>query len=156
MPTRPVAPADSSDPRLGTLAAEVGDRVDAQLASAQREIDEVRAILRDAIARLLPAFRESHGGDSGESVPPAFGEAFQALQFQDISDQLLAHAQSRIGALRKALAPAAPQVAPGGEATVEQLCAAALTMRDDLAQLDAKLVKPVDAPHLETGHSELF
>ena len=156
MPTHPVPASDSTDARLGRLAAELGDRIDAQLASAQREIDEVRAILRDAIARLLPAFRESHGGDSGESVQPAFGEAFQALQFQDISDQLLAHAQARIGALRNALAPADPKVAPRGEATVEQLCAAALTLRDDLAELDAKLVKPVVAPHLETGHSELF
>jgi hypothetical protein len=67
----------------------------------------VRNILRGAIEGLMAEFG-----------PRAFREGVVALQFQDLSDQLLANAQRRIdmvrGALGKELAPpAAPRNAPG-------------------------------------------
>jgi len=61
-------------------------QAEAELESSEREVRDVRAILADAAARLLHDVSQ--------------GQALTALQFQDISDQLLASALRRITAVR--------------------------------------------------------
>ena len=125
----------SMSPATMNLADEVGTRFGAQLCAAQLDVGEVRAILRDAIERLLTVCETASRDGSG-----AFAAVIPALQFQDISDQLLAHAQTRIDGLRDIVAPPRP---------LNQ-------MREALDRLEAGLAKPVGAPHLDTGDVELF
>lgn len=134
---------------------EFATRLSAQITAADSEIDETRAILKDAIDRLIPAFvgREDAGRGNGS--------AFSALQFQDLSDQQLAHAQERLRALcrqlsrlQAALDPAGPLIRDGAGATaLVELVAEA---NDALTSLDLTLAKPVATPHLGTGDMELF
>ena len=81
---------------------------DAELDSSEQGLRDVRAILADAAARLLAGLsRVEDGGDA---------EAIAALQFQDISDQLLAHAMARIAAVRSQLGEAPVDCRPGSTA----------------------------------------
>ena len=68
-------------------------RADAELESSEREVNDVRAILADAAERLL------HGLSQGDTMT--------AVQFQDISDQLLATVLRRISAVRAHMRAAA-------------------------------------------------
>ncbi len=133
------------------------NRVRSQIDAAHAEIGETRAILRDAIERLIPAFTGRNMRP--EDVQIAINEAaFSALQFQDISDQQLAHAQLRLAALRTQLdsfqqglgVDAAPA------ASGAQLLALIAGANQHLAKLDVSLVKPVAKPHLGSGDIELF
>ena len=109
--------------------------VDEQIASSQRELGDVRSILEDAIARLIR--------DRSSAT---------ALQFQDISDQLLAHAGKRLEALRGEMERArieleARRLAPVGVAH---------SLYDNLLALSKREARPVHAADLEPGSIELF
>ena len=157
---------------------ELATRLGAQVESARDEIGETRDILKDAIDRLIPSFtaariRAATDGDaaatdddaaasSDDAARPnttrAMGTAFSALQFQDISDQLLAHAQSRLTLLLNeinlmSLALEARNSPDNGALTLAQLIDRA---NDNLADLDVSLQKPVGRAHLGTGEMELF
>ena len=164
----------SARPSYASLLAlqELVERLASQVDSAQSEIGETRAILKDAVERLMPAFTALR---SSESVAPvldasatdptrtiratrAAGPAFSALQFQDISDQLLAHAQVRlvsllaeVNGIAKALTPDAT-----GHSQTDALIKLIATANDKLAMLDISLVKPVGKAHLGTGDMEFF
>ena len=152
--------ADRGNPSYATLLAlhELVTRVSSQVDSAHREIGETRAILKDAIDRLMPAFTAMRAQDKVPVMNPSRREAFSALQFQDISDQLLAHAQLRLALLTQevdlmlvALKPGPAQVT--GTAHLAELVEQAI---DNLADLDVSLQKPVGKAHLGTGDMELF
>ena len=150
---------------------ELAARLGAQVESARDEIGETRDILKDAIDRLMPSFtaariRATADDDAAASADDAprpnttraMGTAFSALQFQDISDQLLAHAQSRLTLLLKeiklmSLALEARNSPDNGALTLVQLIDRA---NDNLADLDVSLQKPVGRAHLGTGEMELF
>jgi len=83
---------------------------DAELEAAEREIADVRAILADAVARLLADVRRRDPDGPGRG-------ALTALQFQDICDQLLAHALGRIASVRAGQGLGAA-FAPGAARTV--------------------------------------
>ena len=90
-----------------SIGCELALGIDATLEATERELGQVRNILRGAIEGLMVEFGQH-----------AFREGVVALQFQDLSDQLLANAQRRIDMVRCALgqevtAPAAPPPAPG-------------------------------------------
>ena len=80
-----------------------------------REIGETRAILKDAIDRLMPALTAMRARDASPAINPSKREAFSALQFQDISDQLLAHAQTRLSLLLQASLASAARHCPSDE-----------------------------------------
>lgn len=137
---------------------ELATRLSSQVDSAHREIGETRAILKDAIDRLMPAFTAMRARDASPAINPSKREAFSALQFQDISDQLLAHAQTRlslllqevdmlIGALHSDSAQ--PEV-------FERLTRLVGQANNNLANLDMNLLKPVGKAHLGTGDMEMF
>ncbi len=147
-------------PSPGSLAAlhELASRLAAQIDSAQREIGETRDILKDAIDRLMPAFTAMRSGDTRPVINPSRREAFSALQFQDISDQLLAHAQARLNFLLQEMEAVIATLAAGGERpeVVDQLTRLVASANGNLADLDANLLKPVGKSHLATGEVELF
>ncbi len=149
-------------PGLQELAARLTAHVD----SAEREIGETRAILQDAIARLMPAFMAGNGdalSTTGRATAlakrrsAAASSALSALQFQDISDQLLAHAQMRLTSLRTEVDDIARTLADEPEATnFETIMQAVQKVNRNLAALESSLVKPVGTPHLGTGNMEVF
>jgi anti-sigma factor RsiW len=61
-------------------------RVDGELEASEREMRDVRAILADAAERLLADFSR--------------GQGLATLQFQDISDQILATTLRRVATVR--------------------------------------------------------
>jgi len=144
-------------------------RAASQVDSAHSEIGETRAILKDAVEQLMPAFTALRNSEkSGElrdsptaeriRAIRASGPAFSALQFQDISDQLLAHAQVR---LQRLLAEVEGVAAALGSSDaepskIEALMQMVATANDNLAALDISLVKPVGKAHLGTGDMEFF
>ncbi|HEX4858594.1 MAG TPA: hypothetical protein VFV17_06215 [Usitatibacteraceae bacterium] len=139
---------------LHELASRLGSQVD----SAHREIGETRAILKDAIGRLMPAFTAMRASDAAPVMNPSRREAFSALQFQDISDQLLAHAQGRLAALQATVRALEQAIDAGGRdpQRIQLLLQTVEQANDSLAGLDLSLVKPVGKAHLGTGDMELF
>ena len=133
-------------------------RLSSQVDSAHREIGETRAILKDAIDRLMPAFTAMRAQDTIPVMNPSKREAFSALQFQDISDQLLAHAQLRLALLTQEVSLLLSALEPGAVRTDATGPLAELVDRaiDNLADFDVSLMKPVGKAHLGTGDMELF
>ena len=97
-------------------------QADAELESSEREVRDVRAILAEAAARLLHQVSQ--------------GQVLTALQFQDISDQLLASALRRIAVVRDRMR--APRV---GDAPCPAMPSAP---------------SPVQRADLQPGSAELF
>lgn len=152
--------SQGNGPSYASLLAlhELATRLSSQVDSAHSEIGETREILKDAIDRLMPAFTAMRAKDIVPMMNPSKREAFSALQFQDISDQLLAHAQTRLALLLHevnllviALQPGGPQIA-----AVEKLSRLVEQANDNLADLDVSLLKPVGKAHLGTGDMEMF
>ncbi len=170
---------------FSTLLAfqELASRLSSQVHAAHDEIGETRAILQDAIERLIPAFTETLEHRSGALVvdepaePSITGTsmperaegtarsatqdaAFNALQFQDISDQLLAHAQCRLTALTNELALISKALEPTRVIKTEVVLPSLLRhlelVNDHLAKLDLSLSKPVSKAHLGVGDMEMF
>ncbi len=83
------------------ITCELALAADAALESTEREVAQVRAILRLAIDGLVAEF-----GDAARR------EGVVALQFQDVSDQLLASVVRRLGMLRSVLARDMPAPTP--------------------------------------------
>ncbi len=151
---------------------ELAERLASQVDSAHCEIGETRAILKDAVDRLMPAFTAARSNEAAPHIPEqmelgsirsgradrASGPAFSALQFQDISDQLLAHAQLRLSALLAEVNDIAAALAPGpsGHLEADAIMRMIASANDNLATLDVSLVKPVGKAHLGTGDIDLF
>ena len=92
-------------PFVKPMPSELAYGIDLTLESTSREIAQVRSILHHAIDGLMAEFG-AH----------AFGAGAMALQFQDLSDQLLASAARRIENVRVALSAAGeldPPAHPG-------------------------------------------
>ncbi|MEO8383775.1 MAG: hypothetical protein ABI583_00925 [Betaproteobacteria bacterium] len=144
-------------------------RAASQVDSAHSEIGETRAILKDAVEQLMPAFTALRNGEIDDSLfdsPTAdrirairaSGPAFSALQFQDISDQLLAHAQVRLLRLLAEVEAVAAALnnSHAEPSKTDNLMQVIATANDNLAALDISLVKPVGKAHLGTGDMEFF
>ena len=127
-------------PTYASLLAmhELATRLSSQVDSAHSEIGETREILRDAIDRLMPAFTAMRAQDIVPVMNPSKREAFSALQFQDISDQLLAHAQARLALLLNEVNLLVTALQPGGaqNGTAERLSQLVEQANDNLADLD--------------------
>ena len=108
---------------------------DEQLASTHREMDDVRLILADAIDRLMRDRSSATG-----------------LQFQDICDQLLAHACGRLRTLREEIGVARSALMSHRDAPI----GVAHRMYDSLLMLKSRSARPVHAAHLEPGSIEVF
>ncbi|MEO8101373.1 MAG: hypothetical protein ABI790_02535 [Betaproteobacteria bacterium] len=147
-------------PSYASLLAlhELASRLSSQVDSAHSEIGETRDILKDAIDRLMPAFTAMRAQDIAPVMNPSKREAFSALQFQDISDQLLAHAQARLALLLREVNLLVSALEPGDSqnGATESLARLVEQANDNLADLDVTLLKPVGKAHLGTGDMEMF
>ena len=99
-----------------------------ELEAAEREMGDVRAILADAVERLLADAQRRDPGGPGREV-------MTALQFQDICDQLLAHASGRVAAV-------VTQMREAGEG--------------EAAAFAPSRTRPVHMSNLAPGSTELF
>lgn len=146
----------------------------AESRSARAELEQLDALIADAVARLSVSFerlcaaavrpgtyvapREA-ANDAPEREPAptcgraafdetasAFGEAVTALQFQDIASQLLAHAAARLRALERM----AGVLTRLPDASGEDLCAALAAARG------ARRTNPVAQGRMAEGGIELF
>jgi len=109
--------------------------VDEQLATTQREMGDVRSILEDAVARLIR--------DRSSAT---------ALQFQDISDQLLGHASARLESVRAEMDRARESLHTQQDAPM----GVAHSLHDNLLALAKNRAKPVHAADLVPGAIEFF
>jgi hypothetical protein len=101
--------------KLARISCELALGMDATLEATERDLGQVRAILRTAVEGLMVEFGSR-----------AMREGVIALQFQDLSDQLLANAERRIEMLRTVLgkhvaapATATPASTPLASGTAE-------------------------------------
>ena len=106
----------------------------------------------------MPAFTAMRAQDTAVVMNPSKREAFSALQFQDISDQLLAHAQIRLASLLQEVDALMSALEPGAlkNGAAQALAELVDQANDNLADLDISLVKPVGKDHLGTGDMEMF
>jgi hypothetical protein len=151
--------SQGNGPSYASLLAlhELASRLSSQVDSAHSEIGETRDILKDAIDRLMPAFTAMRAQDIAPVMNPSKREAFSALQFQDISDQLLAHAQARLSLLLHEVNLLINALEPGAQnGAIEKLSVLVEQANDNLADLDVSLLKPVGKAHLGTGDMEMF
>ena len=152
--------SEGHEPSYAALLAlhELATRLSSQVDSAHSEIGETREILKDAIDRLMPAFTAMRAQDVVPVMNPSKREAFSALQFQDISDQLLAHAQTRLASLLQEVRMLLAALQPGSlqNGAGERLSQLVEQANDNLADLDVSLLKPVGKAHLGTGDMEIF
>lgn len=137
------------------MFADVIKLVDTQLESSQREIADVRSILVDAVARLM---RDRFGRNDCLATEGNIGaDTVTALQFQDLSDQLLAHASTRLDALRVEVRRLSGELA-ARQATDDapNWQSIAMSAQRNLAAFAGRRMRPVAAAHLEPGSIELF
>lgn len=152
--------ANAPGPSYASLLAlhELATRLSSQVDYAHNEIGETREILKEAIDRLMPAFTAMRAQDIVPVMNPSKRDAFSALQFQDISDQLLGHAQTRLALLLHEVNLLVTALEPGAmqDSVARQLSQLVDQANDNLADLDVTLHKPVGKAHLGTGDMELF
>jgi methyl-accepting chemotaxis protein len=92
-----------------------------------------------------------------DKVEHNVGIAVSTLQFQDMSSQLIAHAQMRIAALQEV----ASQMSAGADivdrdAYLQQVAAYRKSLDEHVMGLDAKKANPVAQENFDTGDIELF
>jgi hypothetical protein len=167
---------------LGRLLTEVSVEGIAHLEEVQADLTQTRLLLGEAIARLSDGFSALH---AAVSVQRAAAEQLQqqangagdgqaqwreaaaaidthvqamvtALQFEDMTSQLIAHAGRRITGLQGILAgvgDGAQGLAAGDLTQLDTLRAA---MAAQSRELDGSLARSVDQRHLESGDITLF
>lgn len=139
---------------------------------ARQELDQTRAILDDAVVRLMPVFTVFRRGSSDWRTAMQDGRfvavlervantALPAMQFHDISNQLLAHIQDRFDtflAELERLSRGLRDVSEAGKATemARQLGDMRVTLAENMAALDRRLRKPVARDDMASGEVELF
>lgn len=129
------------------MLAEILHLADEQLASSQCEMADVRRILVDAVAHLM---RERCDGAVDR-------QTVTALQFQDLSDQLLAHAMRRLEVLRDEIGRVRLGMAvPNGGEAPSDWPSIADAVRCSLAVSASRSDRPVAAADLKPGTVEIF
>jgi hypothetical protein len=169
---------------LGQLLTDVSAEGIAHLEEVQADLAQTRLLLAEAIGRLSDGFGALHaavsvqraaaqqlqqqsdsgGGDDGQAQLRDAAAAIDiqvqamvtALQFEDMTSQLIAQAGRRIAGLLGILAgvgDGAQGLATGDLTQLESLRAA---MAAQSRELDGRLARSVDQRHLESGDITLF
>ena len=85
------------------------------------------------------------------------GVAVSTLQFQDMSSQLIAHAQMRIAALQEVASQMSAGIdSPSRDMYLQQIAAYRDSLNQHVMGLDAKKTNPVAQDNFDTGDIELF
>jgi hypothetical protein len=173
---------DTGVSELGQLLTDVSKEGIAHLEEVQADLAQTRLLLAEAIARLSDGFGALHaaasvqraaaeqlqlqaadGGDGQEQLRHAAATIdtqvqamVTALQFEDMTSQLIAQAGRRIAGLLGILAGVgngAQGLATGDPTQLETLRAA---MAAQSRELDGLLARSVGQRHLESGDITLF
>lgn len=92
-----------------------------------------------------------------DKVEHNVGLAVSTLQFQDMSSQLIAHAQMRIAALQEVASQmSAGADSVGRDAYLQQIAAYQSSLNEHVKGLDEKKTNPVAQENFDTGDIELF
>ncbi|MET0964216.1 MAG: chemotaxis protein [Noviherbaspirillum sp.] len=168
---------------LGRLLSDVSAEGIAHLEAVQADLAQTRLLLAEAISRLSGGFGALHAAVSAQRMaaeelqrqPDSNSAAGQetlrqaaaaidvqvqamvtALQFEDMTSQLIAQAGRRIAGLLGILAgvgDGAQSLASGGP---DQLDALRAAMAAQSRELDGLLARSVEQKHLESGEITLF
>ena len=164
---------------LGQLLTDVSAEGIAHLEAVQADLAQTRMLLAEAIERLSSGFGALHEAvcaqgqavqalqqgvdtdcarlqDAGAAIERQVQAMVTALQFEDMTSQLIAHAGRRIAGLRGILAgvgDGAQGAALGDLAQLESLRAA---LAAQSRELDGRLMRSVDQRHMESGDITLF
>lgn len=171
---------DTEVRELGRLLTDVSAEGMSHLEQVQADLAQTRLLLTEAIERLSAGFSALHTavaaqGDAAQALQHGAGAAdcarlhaagadieqqvramVTALQFEDMTSQLIAHAGRRVAGLRSILADmvdAARELAAGDLAQMERLRA---TLAMQSRELDGQLMRSVDQRHMESGDITLF
>ena len=171
---------DTEVRELGRLLTDVSAEGMSHLEEVQADLAQTRLLLAEAIERLSAGFNALHSAvaaqsDAALALQPGAGAAdcahlqaagadieqqlrtmVTALQFEDMTSQLIAHAARRISGLRSILADmvdGARELAAGDLAQMERLRA---TLAAQSRELDGQLLRSVDQHHMESGDITLF
>ncbi|MBI3479048.1 MAG: methyl-accepting chemotaxis protein [Nitrosomonadales bacterium] len=117
----------------------------------QEMMDELK-IMNETIANNAVEL-----GKISTRVEQNVAQAVSSLQFQDMSSQLISHAQMRLAALREV----SEQMGRGADSPnrgeyLEQISAYNRSMHEHVVSLDNKKTNPVAQNNLSTGDVELF
>lgn len=110
-----------------------------------QRIEQINAAMADAAQKI-----NQHADAVGSQV----NGAVTALQFQDVTSQLLAQGRTRIAAVQEMLSAFAPDAGSGGDALAD-LSRAAERARSRLTAVDASR-KIAAQTHMGSGEIELF
>ncbi len=144
----------------------------AHLYMARQELEQTRAILDDAVTRLMPVFTVfrrgaddprllREGGGFGAELEAVTRRALPAMQFHDMSSQLLAHTQVRFDTfltelerLSLGVRGASSRIGPGEMARL--LGEMRSTLNRNMNALDRRLRKPVSRDDMASGEIDMF
>ena len=171
---------DTEVRELGRLLTDVSAEGMSHLEEVQADLAQTRLLLAEAIERLSAGFNALHsavaaqsdaalalrpgaGADdcahlqaAGADIEQQLRTMVTALQFEDMTSQLIARAARRISGLRSILADmvdGARELAAGDLAQMERLRA---TLATQSRELDGQLMRSVDQHHMESGDITLF
>ncbi len=175
---------DSGVLELGQLLTDVSAEGIAHLEEVQADLAQTRLLLGEAIARLSSGFGALHaavsvqrvaaeqlqrqaegaGGGDGEEQLRAAAAAIDthvqamvtALQFEDMTSQLIAQAGRRIAGLLGILAGVGDGAQGLASGDLTRLDALRTAMAAQSRELDGLLARSVDQRHMESGDITLF
>lgn len=146
--------ADLAQTRL--LLAEAIGRLGASFEAICAELAGQREILDGGAAHALPDAARTALSERVAAIDAQAGAMITALQFEDMTSQLIAHSERRLAGLRdmlSGLGDGAQGLAEGGDAALK-------TMHKVLAarsrKLSGTLSRSVGQKHLDSGDMELF
>lgn len=108
-------------------------------------------LLNESIAKDAMELKHING-----AVEKDVSLAISTLQFQDMSSQLIAHAQLRLGALQEVASQMSRAEAASAPDYLGQLAACTALLQEHVVTLDAKKSNPVAQDNLASGDIELF
>jgi len=171
---------DTEVHELGRLLTDVSAEGMSHLEEVEADLAQTRLLLTEAIERLSAGFSALHSAvaaqsDAAQALQHGVTEAgcarlhaagadieqhvramVTALQFEDMTSQLIAHAGRRVAGLRSILAgmvDGARELAAGDLAHMERLRA---TLATQSRELDGQLMRSVDQHRMESGDITLF
>jgi hypothetical protein len=148
-----VAKASRELDRLHGLLADAIDSLIAHFESLSELSESQREIVRDALAQGLAAPNaalDARARENARDMAQHFNGALTALQFQDMSSQLISHIRERVGAIAELLGQPGTQIAP--RAAAKPAAAAA----NEEKSWSAPAFGPVSSDKARGGSIELF
>lgn len=171
---------DTEVRELGRLLTDVSAEGVSHLEEVQADLAQTRLLLTEAIERLSAGFSALHSAvaeqsDAAQALRRDAGEAdcarlhaagadieqqvramVTALQFEDMTSQLIAHAGRRVAGLRSILADMVAGARDLAAGDLAQMGRLRETLAMQSRELDGQLMRSVEQHHMESGDITLF